>query len=68
MGIGVFVLAVGFKLLTDSPVTASSLWLANGFALGLLLTTQRSRWPLLLATLVVAEAGSAFYLQANPPS
>ncbi len=65
MGVGVFLLAVGFKTLTGNFTTASSLWLANGFALGLLLTSPRSRWPLLLAAGVVAGAASAFYLHAN---
>jgi diguanylate cyclase (GGDEF)-like protein/PAS domain S-box-containing protein len=66
MGVGTFVLAAGFKLLTGSSTTTSSLWLANGFALGLLLTTQRARWPLLLAAAGVAGAASAFYLRADP--
>ena len=66
MGVGVFLLAVSFKTLTGNFTTASSLWLANGFALGLLLTAPRTRWPLLLAIGVLAGAASAFYLHANP--
>jgi diguanylate cyclase (GGDEF)-like protein/PAS domain S-box-containing protein len=66
MALGVFVLAVGFKLLTADTVNISSLWLANGFALGMLLTMPRARWPLMLAAVTVAGAASAFYLRADP--
>ncbi|MEO6080449.1 MAG: diguanylate cyclase [Steroidobacteraceae bacterium] len=66
MGAGAFILTVGFKALTGSSSSTSSLWLASGFALGLLLTAPRSRWPLLLATGAVAEAAGAFYLGSNP--
>jgi integral membrane sensor domain MASE1 len=64
MGIGTFVLAAGFKALTGDSATASSLWLANGFALAMLLTAPRSRWPLLLIACTLAGAGGAFYLHA----
>ncbi len=65
MGVGVFVLVAGFRTLTGNFTTGSSLWLANGFALGLLLTVPRSRWPLLLAAGTIAGAGGAFYLHAD---
>jgi diguanylate cyclase (GGDEF)-like protein/PAS domain S-box-containing protein len=62
MGVGAFALSAIFRILTANPNAASSLWLANGFALGMLLTAPRRRWPLLLVILGVAEAGSSFYL------
>ena len=66
MFVGCFLLAAGFKAVTGNPATVSSLWLANGFALGLLLTTPRRRWPLLLAASTLAGAASALYLQSDP--
>ena len=66
MGVGVFLLAVCFKTLTGNLTTASSLWLANGFAIGLLLTSPRSRWPMLLAIATLTGGASAFYLRADP--
>lgn len=66
MGAGVFLLAVGLKALTGDANAPSSLWLANGFALGLLLTTSRARWPLLLAVSVLANAASAVALRSDP--
>jgi diguanylate cyclase (GGDEF)-like protein/PAS domain S-box-containing protein len=66
MGFGVLVLAVGLKTLTGTSNAPSSLWLANGFALGLLLTAPRSRWPLLLSISTVAGAASAVVLRAEP--
>jgi integral membrane sensor domain MASE1 len=62
MGIGAFALSAGIRMLTGNISTATSLWLANGFALGMLLTAPRSRWPLLLFVSALAGAGSAFYL------
>src|SRR6478752_4972282 len=44
MALGYFLLAVGFKLLTSSG-NVSSMWLANGFALGILLTAERRHSP-----------------------
>jgi diguanylate cyclase (GGDEF)-like protein/PAS domain S-box-containing protein len=66
MGVGVFGLAVFFKALTGSAFHVSSLWLANGFALGLLLTAPRARWPLMLGAAALGGAGSALYLHAAP--
>jgi len=54
IAVGYFLLSVGFRLLTSANVHVSGLWLANGFALGVLLTAPRSRWPLLLAVLTVS--------------
>jgi diguanylate cyclase (GGDEF)-like protein/PAS domain S-box-containing protein len=62
MGVGAFALSSVFRILTANPNAASSLWLANGFALGMLLTAPRRRWPLLLVILGLAEASSSFYL------
>ncbi len=62
MAVGAFALSAVFRILTSNPNAASSLWLANGFALGMLLSSPRQRWPLLLAVTGVAEAASAFYL------
>jgi diguanylate cyclase (GGDEF)-like protein/PAS domain S-box-containing protein len=66
MAAGTFALAVGFKMLTGNATTVASLWFANGFALGMLLTAPRSRWPLLLLASVVAGATSAVVLRADP--
>lgn len=62
MGIGAFALSTGIRLLTGNISTAASLWLTNGFALGILLTAPRSRWPLLLGVSAIAGAASALYL------
>jgi diguanylate cyclase (GGDEF)-like protein/PAS domain S-box-containing protein len=66
VGVGVFMLVAGLRTLTGNFTTGSSLWLANGFVLGLLLTVPRVRWPLLLVTGTIAGAGAAFYLRADP--
>jgi diguanylate cyclase (GGDEF)-like protein/PAS domain S-box-containing protein len=63
MGIGTFVLAAGFKLLTSSQANVSGLWLANGFGLGMLLTVPGSRWPLLLAVNLVGGVCSGLYMR-----
>ena len=65
LALGYFLLAVGFKLLTVSA-NVSSMWLANGFALGVLLTAPRRRWPALLAVVAVAGMVAAFYLHSTP--
>jgi len=65
MALGYFLLAVGFKLLTSSG-NVSSMWLANGFALGILLTAERRHWPALLAASTVAGMAAAFYLHSTP--
>ncbi|MEO8316011.1 MAG: diguanylate cyclase [Pseudomonadota bacterium] len=62
MGAGAFALSAIFRIFTSNPNAASSLWLANGFVVGMLLTAPRQRWPLLLAVTGLAEAASAFYL------
>ena len=67
LGFGYALLAVGFKLLTAATsANVSSIWLANGFALGVLLTAPRRHWPVLLATVGVAGMAAAFYLRADP--
>ncbi len=65
MGIGALALSAGFRILTGNPNMASSLWLANGFVLGVLLTAPRSRWPVLLLISALAGAGSALYLGSD---
>jgi diguanylate cyclase (GGDEF)-like protein/PAS domain S-box-containing protein len=65
MGIGVFVLSVSFKSLTGNLNTASSLWLSNGFALGMLLSAPRSRRLLLFITSALALLASAFYTRGS---
>jgi diguanylate cyclase (GGDEF)-like protein/PAS domain S-box-containing protein len=41
------------------------LWLANGFALGVMLTSPRSRWPLLLAVLTLSGMAGGFFARAE---
>jgi diguanylate cyclase (GGDEF)-like protein/PAS domain S-box-containing protein len=65
MGCGAFALSAGFRILTGNPNMASSLWLANGFVLGMLLTAPRSRWAVLLLISAIAGAGSALYLGSD---
>ena len=60
-------LVVGFKLLTATPsANVSNIWLANGFALGMLLTAPRRHWPPMLAAVAVAGMAGGFYLRAVP--
>jgi diguanylate cyclase (GGDEF)-like protein/PAS domain S-box-containing protein len=64
-GVGAFCLSAGFRMLTGNPDMASSLWLANGFVLGMLLAAPRSRWLVLLLVSAMAGAGSAFLLGSS---
>ena len=66
LAFGVFVLGTGFKLLTGGAINISSLWLANGLTLGVLLTTPRGHWPLLLFASVTGSVAGALYLHADP--
>jgi len=67
LAFGYALLAAGFKLLTaTASANVSNIWLANGFALGILLTAPRRYWPVLLATVALAGMAAAFYLRANP--
>jgi diguanylate cyclase (GGDEF)-like protein/PAS domain S-box-containing protein len=65
ISIGYFLLSVGFRLLTASKVNVSGLWLANGFALGVLLTAPRSRWPLLMVALTLSGMVGGFVAHAE---
>ncbi|HXC58691.1 MAG TPA: diguanylate cyclase, partial [Steroidobacteraceae bacterium] len=60
-----FLLSVGFRLLTASHGNVSGLWLANGFALGVLLTSPRSRWPLLLTIVTISGMASGTFTRAE---
>src|SRR6187549_362896 len=61
----VLLLTVGFKLLTVSG-NVSSMWLANGFGVGIMLTAPRRHWPALLAAVAVGGMAAAFYLHSTP--
>jgi len=65
LAVGYFLLAVGFKLLTVSG-NVSSMWLANGFGVGIMLTAPRRHWPALLAAVALGGMAAAFYLHSTP--
>ena len=65
LAIGYFLLSVGFRLLTSANINVSGLWLANGFALGVLLTSPRSRWPLLLTVVTLSGMVSGLFSRAE---
>lgn len=56
---GVLLLGLTLKALTAGGANVASLWLANGFALGMLLTARREHWPWMLLACAVGGVGGA---------
>ena len=66
----VLVLVMAFSWVTQAytrgATSVSSIWLANGLALGFLLTAPRSRWPWLLAASLAGNVASSILLGDAP--
>lgn len=63
MAAGVFALATCSDLLTGNTGQVPGLWLANGFAVAMLLSAPRERWPWLLLAATAGLVAATLHLE-----